>query len=35
MIDRKIGEKMISFEMTIGERTAVFTPFNINRSSTR
>lgn len=32
MIDRKIGEKMISFEITIGERTSFFTWFLLTRA---
>lgn len=32
MIDRKIGDKMISFEITIGERTSFFTWFLLTRA---
>lgn len=32
MIDRKIGDKMISFEITIGERTIFFTLLILTRA---
>lgn len=33
MIDRKIGDKMISFEITIGEQTRLFTSLILTRGA--